>query len=166
MTSNQAKCIVGKLIREEQVLSLYDFGASVKENLKVLRENGIRVGKSYLYNLRNKYSNSNVGVPNENNIGESREEQAYYTQMEKEDNKDSDIKVIKKELFDKCQNIALMELGQISDTTYRKDKDRALSIIRLLFPDNDDKECRATFERVKDVCVNDWRSRHSWYPPL
>lgn len=166
MTSNQAKCIVGKVIREEQVLAIYDFGASVKENLKVLRENGIRVGKSYLYNLRKKYSNSNVDFPNEIIIGDKREEHAYNSQMENEEKTLSDIKVIKKELFDKCQDIALMELGEISDTTYREDKDRALSIIRLLFPDTDDKECRAKFERVKDICVNDWRSRHSWYPPL
>ena len=56
ITSNAAKNIVRKELREEQILSLYDFNLSVKDNLSFLRENGIKVGKSTLYSLKKKYS--------------------------------------------------------------------------------------------------------------
>lgn len=54
-TPNKAKNEIRKERKEEEVLSMYDFNLSVKENLEMLRENGINVGKSYLYNLRKKY---------------------------------------------------------------------------------------------------------------
>lgn len=64
ITSNAAKNIVRKELREEQILSLYDFNLSVKENLAFLQENGIKVGKSTLYALKKKYSgNEEVSNP-------------------------------------------------------------------------------------------------------
>ena len=56
ITSNAAKNIVRKELREAEILSLYDFGLSVKENMVILQENGVKVGKSTLYALKKKYS--------------------------------------------------------------------------------------------------------------
>lgn len=56
MTANAAKNHIRKEMKEEQVMAYYDFGLSVKENLKVMKANGIKVGKSYLYNMRQKYA--------------------------------------------------------------------------------------------------------------
>lgn len=81
-TANAAKNIVRKEIKEEQVLSLYDFNLSVKDNLKVLKDNGIKVGKSYLYSLRKRYADKKEVFPNENNIGKQEEEQAYCSDVE------------------------------------------------------------------------------------
>ena len=81
-TANAAKNIVRKEIKEEQVLSLYDFNLSVKYNLKVLKDNGIKVGKSYLYSLRKRYADKKEDFPNENNIGKQEEEQAYCSDVE------------------------------------------------------------------------------------
>jgi len=81
-TANAAKNIVRKEIKEEQVLSLYDFNLSVKDNLKVLKDNGIKVGKSYLYSLRKRYADKKEDFPFQNNIGKQEEEQAYCSDVE------------------------------------------------------------------------------------
>lgn len=82
ITSNTAKNIVRKELKEAEVLSMYDFELSVKENLKILRENGIKVGKSYLYALKKRYSEDTASSPFQNNIKTAEEEQAYYSEME------------------------------------------------------------------------------------
>lgn len=79
LTCNQVKNTIRKEIKESQVLALYDFGMSVKENLQVMKDNGIKVGKSYLYELRKRYSEE---IPRENNIAKRGE--AYSSQMEKQ----------------------------------------------------------------------------------
>lgn len=56
MSANKAKNHIRKELKEEEVMALYDFGLSVKENLAIMKEKGIKVGKSYLYNMRKKYS--------------------------------------------------------------------------------------------------------------
>ena len=56
ITSNAAKNIVRRELKEAEILSLYDFSLSVKENMAFLQENGIKVGKSTLYALKKKYS--------------------------------------------------------------------------------------------------------------
>ena len=56
ISGNSAKNIVGRELREAEILSLYDFNLSVKDNLAFLQENGIKVGKSTLYALKKKYS--------------------------------------------------------------------------------------------------------------
>lgn len=56
MTANAAKNHIRKELKEERVMAYYDFGLSVKENLEVMKANGIKVGKSYLYNMRQKYA--------------------------------------------------------------------------------------------------------------
>lgn len=81
MTSNQAKNIIRKEIKEAQVLSLYNFNLSVKENLQILKDNGIKAGKSYLYALKKKYEDGD-SFPNENIISKQEKEQTYYSQME------------------------------------------------------------------------------------
>ena len=81
-SANAAKNIVRKEIKEEQVLSLYDFNLSVKENMKVLKDNGIKASKSYLYALRKRYADKKDGVPNQNNISNTQEEQAYCSDVE------------------------------------------------------------------------------------
>ena len=58
ITSNAAKNIVRKEMKEAEILSLYDFGLSVKDNLAFLNENGVKVGKSTLYALKKKYSSN------------------------------------------------------------------------------------------------------------
>ena len=62
LTPNQVKNTIRKELKEREVLSLYDFNMSVKDNLRVLKENGIKVGKSYLYALRRRYGDM---IPNE-----------------------------------------------------------------------------------------------------
>lgn len=51
---NEAKNIIRKEMREAEILPLCDFSLSIKENLEILHEKGIKVGKSYLYALRKK----------------------------------------------------------------------------------------------------------------
>ena len=82
VSSSAAKNIVQKELKEAQVLSLYDFDLSVKENMKILQEYGIKVGKSYLYALRKKYTDGKGRIPFQNNIGKAQEEQAYGFEME------------------------------------------------------------------------------------
>lgn len=82
ITSNAAKNTVRKELKEAEVLFLYDFELSVKENLKILQDNGIKVGKSYLYALRKRYTEDKASFPFENNIKTAQEEQAYYSEME------------------------------------------------------------------------------------
>lgn len=77
LSPNQVKNTIRKELKEQEVLSLYDFNLSVKDNLQFLTENGIKVSKSYLYELRKRYSGS---IPNENNI--AKEAKAYYSEME------------------------------------------------------------------------------------
>ena len=51
LTPNQVKNTIRKEMKEQEVLSLYDFNMSVKDNLQMLQDNGIKVSKSYLYEL-------------------------------------------------------------------------------------------------------------------
>ena len=88
MTTNAVKNIIRKELKEKQVLSLYDFNLSVKENLQILKENGIKVSKSYLYDLRKRYEEKE-SFPNENNIGKEKKEIAYCSEMEKKEFIDS-----------------------------------------------------------------------------
>ena len=77
LTPNQVKNTIRKELKEQEVLSLYDFNLSVKDNLQFLTDNGIKVSKSYLYELRKRYAEP---IPNENNI--AKEAKAYYPEME------------------------------------------------------------------------------------
>ena len=52
--ANAAKNIIKKEMREAEIRPLCDFSLSIKENLDILHEKGIKVGKSYLYGLRKK----------------------------------------------------------------------------------------------------------------
>ena len=56
MSANQAKQIVRKLIHDEEVLEYYDFDKSVKDNLDYLKQQGVKVGKSYLYEFLKRHS--------------------------------------------------------------------------------------------------------------
>ncbi len=56
MSANTVKNQIRKELKEEEIMSMYDFGLSVKENLAIMNEKGIKVGKSYLYNMKKKYS--------------------------------------------------------------------------------------------------------------
>ena len=52
----QASRFILKEQHLQEVLNAYDFSKSVKENQEVLKELGIKAGKSYLYNLKKKYA--------------------------------------------------------------------------------------------------------------
>ncbi len=81
ISSNTAKNIIRKELKEKQVLQYYNFDLGIKENLEILKSNGIKVGKSYLYEFKKKYS----CFPFQNNI--KKEEKTYYSEMENlEDN--------------------------------------------------------------------------------
>ena len=54
---NEAKNVIRGKLHEEEVLAVYDFSKSVKENLENLKALGIKAGKSYLYDLVKKYPN-------------------------------------------------------------------------------------------------------------
>lgn len=79
MTSNAAKNIIRKELKQKEVLSVYDFGLSVKENLKILKEKGMKVSRSYLFNLVKKVKENS---PVENNIREEEEGITYYSGMD------------------------------------------------------------------------------------
>ncbi len=57
---NAAKNVIKKHIHEEEVLAVYDFSKSVKQNLEILASLGIKAGKSYLYALVKRYPNGNA----------------------------------------------------------------------------------------------------------
>lgn len=80
LTPNSVKNTIRKELKEQEVLPLYDFNMSVKENLQVLKENGIKVSKSYLYELRKRYAGA---IPNENNI--AKESEAYCSDVENDE---------------------------------------------------------------------------------
>ena len=82
ITGNVAKNLVKKEIKETEVMALYDFNLTVKENLNMLKENGIKIGKSTLYKLTKKYSDDKGSFPFENNIGKHKKEPTYYSEME------------------------------------------------------------------------------------
>ena len=55
-SANQAKQIIRRERKEKEVLDFYDFNKSVKENMEILNSHGVKVGKSYLYKFRQRYS--------------------------------------------------------------------------------------------------------------
>ena len=58
MTANQAKQVIKKELHLQDVLNVYDFSLSVKENLELCKQHGIKVGKSYLYKIRKQYGDN------------------------------------------------------------------------------------------------------------
>ena len=60
LTANQAKQIIRKKLKDEEILNVYDFSKSVKENLETLHTLGIKVGKSKLYSFLKEYKPSDT----------------------------------------------------------------------------------------------------------
>ena len=60
--AQQASRFIYKERHLQEVASVYDFSKSVNENLEVMRSMGIKVGKSYLYEFRKKYSDTTVST--------------------------------------------------------------------------------------------------------
>lgn len=82
LTANSLKNTIRKERKEEEILAVYDFSLSVKENLSLLREKGIKTSRSYLFNFVKKYS------PNQNNIGGAQGGQAYYSHLDCDEDSD------------------------------------------------------------------------------
>ena len=62
VNAHTASNYIGRELRHKRIGELYDCSLSVKENLKALHEQGVKVGKSTLYNFCEKYGISTKGV--------------------------------------------------------------------------------------------------------
>ena len=59
-----------KLIKDEEIAKYYDESKSIKENLEILKANGVKVGKSKLYNYYNEYVRKPLPEKDPENEGE------------------------------------------------------------------------------------------------
>lgn len=90
INGNQAKNMIRSKLKESQILAHYDFSMSVQDNLRMLKDKGIKVCRSYLFKLKKKYENA--GSPCQNNIEKQEENQAYYSE--------TDSKSMEADMFD------------------------------------------------------------------
>ena len=63
---NTAKNLIKKQLHDEEVLSVYDFSKSVKDNLETLKALGIKAGKSYLYEFVKRYDSDGKNASTDN----------------------------------------------------------------------------------------------------
>lgn len=71
MTANQAKQVIKKELHLQDVLNVYDFTKSVSENLEICHQQGIKVGKSYLYEIRKQYGENTSYTLSDSQLSEN-----------------------------------------------------------------------------------------------